>query len=88
MLECIKELVRVDRDWVPEGKGYSLYIRPCMIATQVPFLTLLNDAAQTLMVNDRIPSELRPPARHFALYFYLPSVLTIVVVRSAVHHLW
>jgi branched-chain amino acid aminotransferase len=33
LLECIKELVRLDRDWVPQGKGYSLYIRPCMIST-------------------------------------------------------
>jgi hypothetical protein len=35
LLECIKELVRLDKDWVPQGKGYSLYLRPCMIATQV-----------------------------------------------------
>jgi branched-subunit amino acid aminotransferase/4-amino-4-deoxychorismate lyase len=35
LLECIKELVRLDKDWVPQGKGYSLYLRPCMIGTQV-----------------------------------------------------
>jgi len=34
MLDCIKELIKVDHDWIPEGKGYSLYIRPTMIATQ------------------------------------------------------
>eukprot|EP00164_Ancoracysta_twista_P008349 GFYU01012045.1.p1 GENE.GFYU01012045.1~~GFYU01012045.1.p1 ORF type:complete len:410 (-),score=121.13 GFYU01012045.1:217-1446(-) len=33
-LECIKELLRVERDWIPEGKGYSLYIRPTMIGTE------------------------------------------------------
>lgn len=33
-LECLKALIRVEADWVPEGKGYSLYIRPCLIATQ------------------------------------------------------
>ena len=32
-LEAIKELVRVDKDWIPKGKGYSLYIRPTCIAT-------------------------------------------------------
>lgn len=32
-LEAIKELVRVDKDWIPTGKGYSLYIRPTCIAT-------------------------------------------------------
>ncbi|KAJ1995669.1 branched-chain-amino-acid transaminase bat2 [Coemansia umbellata] len=34
MIECIKELLRVDKRWVPEGKGYSLYLRPTMIATE------------------------------------------------------
>ncbi|KAL6073723.1 branched-chain-amino-acid transaminase bat2 [Balamuthia mandrillaris] len=33
-LECLKELIKVDRDWVPDGKGYSLYIRPTVIGTQ------------------------------------------------------
>lgn len=34
LLECIKELVRVDADWIPDERGYSLYIRPTMIGTQ------------------------------------------------------
>jgi len=33
LLSCIKQLVRVDRDWVPQGFGYSLYVRPCVIST-------------------------------------------------------
>ena len=33
-LQAVEELVRIDRDWVPEGEG-SLYIRPFMIATEV-----------------------------------------------------
>eukprot|EP00899_Mesostigma_viride_P027215 jgi/Mesvir1/7679/Mv11649-RA.1 len=33
LLECIKALVRVDRSWIPDAEGYSLYIRPTMIAT-------------------------------------------------------
>lgn len=32
-LECIKELVRVDQDWIPSGVGYSLYLRPTVIGT-------------------------------------------------------
>lgn len=35
LLECIKELLKVDAAWIPEGKGYSLYIRPLLIGTQV-----------------------------------------------------
>ena len=33
LLQCIKQLVRLEKDWIPEGRGYSLYIRPTMIAT-------------------------------------------------------
>ena len=37
LIECIAELVRVDEKWIPTGEGYSLYIRPTVIATH-PFL--------------------------------------------------
>ena len=36
-LECLKELLRVEQDWVPDAPGTSLYIRPTIIATD-PFL--------------------------------------------------
>ncbi|KAG2905713.1 Branched-chain-amino-acid aminotransferase [Phytophthora cactorum] len=32
--KCLEELIRLDRDWVPKGEGYSLYIRPTGISTQ------------------------------------------------------
>mmetsp|Transcript_30321 Transcript_30321/g.34889 ORF Transcript_30321/g.34889 Transcript_30321/m.34889 type:complete len:394 (+) Transcript_30321:212-1393(+) len=32
LINCIKELVKLDRDWVPHGEGYSLYLRPNVIA--------------------------------------------------------
>ena len=34
LLKCVKELVSVDKEWIPNEKGYSLYIRPTMISTQ------------------------------------------------------
>lgn len=34
VLEAIKELIRVDREWVPSKRGASLYIRPVMLATE------------------------------------------------------
>eukprot|EP00474_Spongospora_subterranea_P005765 CRZ06223.1 hypothetical protein [Spongospora subterranea] len=37
IMDSIKELVKVDRDWIPNGFGYSLYIRPTIIST-FPFL--------------------------------------------------
>jgi len=33
-LQSLKDLLRVDSDWVPEVPGSSLYIRPTMIATE------------------------------------------------------
>ncbi|MET3576323.1 branched-chain amino acid aminotransferase [Bhargavaea ullalensis] len=33
-LEALKALIEVERDWVPEAEGTSLYIRPYMIATE------------------------------------------------------
>ncbi|KAJ1835793.1 branched-chain-amino-acid transaminase bat2 [Coemansia sp. RSA 2711] len=34
VLECIKELLRIEKRWVPEGRGYSLYLRPTLISTE------------------------------------------------------
>jgi hypothetical protein len=36
-LACIKELLRVDKSWIPRDDGYSLYLRPTYISTH-PFL--------------------------------------------------
>ncbi len=36
-LEALKELVSLDRDWIPTAPGTSLYVRPFIIATD-PFL--------------------------------------------------
>jgi branched-chain amino acid aminotransferase len=34
LLDSIKELIRLDADWVPRAEGTSLYIRPTMIASE------------------------------------------------------
>jgi len=34
-LQAVRELVKLDRDWIPSGQGSSLYLRPFMIATEV-----------------------------------------------------
>jgi branched-chain amino acid aminotransferase len=33
LIQCISELVKLDQDWIPSGEGYSLYLRPTVIAT-------------------------------------------------------
>ncbi|KAI0803096.1 branched-chain amino acid aminotransferase II [Irpex lacteus] len=34
VIELIKQLIRLDKHWIPDKEGYSLYIRPTMIGTQ------------------------------------------------------
>ncbi|KAI9499084.1 aminotransferase [Zychaea mexicana] len=34
LLKVIGEYLKVDDRWIPEGRGYSLYLRPTMIGTQ------------------------------------------------------
>ncbi|KAF8898345.1 branched-chain amino acid aminotransferase II [Infundibulicybe gibba] len=34
LLELIKELIRIDKHWIPKEPGHSLYVRPTMIGTQ------------------------------------------------------
>jgi branched-chain amino acid aminotransferase len=34
MLEILKLYVDMERDWIPKGHGYSLYLRPSMIGAQ------------------------------------------------------
>ena len=33
-MDAMKKLVLLEKDWIPKGKGTSLYIRPTMIATE------------------------------------------------------
>jgi branched-chain amino acid aminotransferase len=34
VLEALKELIRIDKDWIPSKPGYSLYIRPVVFASE------------------------------------------------------
>ncbi|XP_011385214.1 branched-chain-amino-acid aminotransferase, mitochondrial-like, partial [Pteropus vampyrus] len=34
LLECIRRLVEVDKDWVPDSSGASLYVRPVFIGNE------------------------------------------------------
>jgi len=34
LLECIKQLIRIDKHWIPKEPGHSLYVRPTLIGTQ------------------------------------------------------
>ncbi|MFN3535559.1 MAG: branched chain amino acid aminotransferase, partial [Desulfatiglandales bacterium] len=34
VMEALKRLLTIEKDWVPKSKGTSLYIRPTMLATE------------------------------------------------------
>lgn len=42
MIECIKKLIQVDREWIPHSTTSSLYIRPTFIGTDVSLLYNVN----------------------------------------------
>lgn len=48
-LEALKKLVELDKDWIPEQEGSSLYIRPFIIATD-PFLGVRPSHTYKLMI--------------------------------------
>lgn len=39
LLNCIVELVRLEKDWIPSEHGKSMYIRPTLISLDVCFMT-------------------------------------------------
>ena len=49
LTECIKQLIKVDRDWIPEGDGFSLYIRPTAVSTH-PYLGVCAAEASKIFV--------------------------------------
>jgi branched-chain amino acid aminotransferase len=48
-VEALKTLVNIDKDWIPEAEGTSLYIRPFIIATD-PYLGVRNSKTYMFMI--------------------------------------
>jgi branched-chain amino acid aminotransferase len=48
-VHCLKELIRLDRDWIPAAPGTSLYIRPFIIATD-PYLGVRPSHTYKMMI--------------------------------------
>ena len=49
LLECIKELLRVDKEWIPTKRGYSMYLRPVIFST-TPWLGLTQCSEAMILV--------------------------------------
>lgn len=50
LLECLKALLRLEKDWIPTGEGYSLYIRPTGISTQASIGVGASDCAKLFII--------------------------------------
>lgn len=42
LIECIKKLVEIDQEWVPNENDATLYVRPTLIGTDVNINTKSN----------------------------------------------
>jgi branched-chain amino acid aminotransferase len=50
LLELIKALVLVEKRWIPQSPGYSLYIRPCLIGTRPAMGVVPSDHATLFVI--------------------------------------
>lgn len=49
-MKCLAELVKVEKDWVPNKKGYSLYVRPTVISTERTLGVLPPNSAKLFVI--------------------------------------
>ena len=73
LIQCLQAFVRVERDWIPKGFGYSLYLRPTLISTH-PYLGVSPSTACKLYV---IASPVGP---------YYPTGFAPIKLLADPHH--
>ncbi|MCU1672417.1 MAG: branched-chain amino acid aminotransferase [Frankiales bacterium] len=61
-------LVRTDQDWVPDGEGASLYLRPFMFADEVGLGVRPSDSAQFLVIASPAGNYFTGPLRPVSLW--------------------
>ncbi len=49
-IEGLRQLIIADSDWIPEKKGYSLYLRPMMFATEERIIVKPSDEYKFLII--------------------------------------
>lgn len=55
-VDAVRELVRIDRDWIPSGGEASLYLRPFMIGTEVAIGNHPSDSFQFIVIASPVGS--------------------------------
>jgi branched-chain amino acid aminotransferase len=67
-VEACELLVRTDADWVPEGDGTSLYLRPFMFADEVGLGVRPTDSARFLLIASPAGNYFSGPLRPVSLW--------------------
>ncbi|TND02856.1 MAG: branched-chain amino acid aminotransferase [Bacteroidetes bacterium] len=62
-MESLLELVRIDRDWVPDGEGHSLYIRPFQMATDEYIGVKASDTYKFMIITTPVGHYYSEPLR-------------------------
>ena len=67
-VEACELLARTDKDWVPDGEGASLYLRPFMFADEVGLGVRPTDSAQFLVIASPAGNYFSGPLRPVSLW--------------------
>ena len=67
-VEACELLVRTDKDWVPDGEGASLYLRPFMFADEVGLGVRPSESAQFLVIASPAGNYFSGPLRPVSLW--------------------
>lgn len=61
--EGLKQLIRTDRNWVPDGEGCSLYIRPLIFASEERFGVKISEEYVFVIMTGPVPPFYPKPLR-------------------------
>ena len=68
LLKCIEALIKVDRDWVPNNKGYSLYVRPNMFGTHAQLSVACPKLVKLVVIMSPVGPYFRSGLKPIKLY--------------------
>jgi branched-chain amino acid aminotransferase len=80
--KCIRSLLKVDKDWIPDRPGFSCYIRPTLIATEEALGVRASSRAKLFVVlcpvGPYFPSGLKP----VKVFCNTSTVSSLAIFRS------
>ena len=95
-MEGLKALVDIDRDWIPQGEGTSLYIRPLLFATEEAlkarisekymFAIVATPAKAIILLQYPLKSQIIIPERQVEAWVL--QKLLVTMLRLSIQHNW